>query len=60
MVQEKQVLSVNGWLVLGILVVVLLGSIAALSVSAINEYLVRSIISAVVVIVASILGAGSS
>ncbi len=48
----------NGWLVLGILLVVITESIAALSVSAINEYLVRSIISAIVLVVAGGLGAG--
>ncbi len=58
MVQEKPVLTVNGWMVLAVLLVVLIGSVAALSISATNEYLVRSIVSAVVVVLTVALGAG--
>ena len=60
MVQEKKVLSVNGWLVSGILLVVIIGSIATLSVSAMNEFQYPAwfIVSAVVLIVAAALGAG--
>lgn len=58
MIQEKQALTVNGWLVFGVLLVVLIGSAAALGFSATNEYLVRSIISAIVLVVAGVLCAG--
>ena len=58
MVQEKQVLTVNGWLVALILLIVILGSTAALVFSAMNEYLVRSIVSAIVLVVGGALAQG--
>ena len=58
MVQEKQALAVNGWLVLGLLLVVIVGSTAGLVVSAINEYLVGAVVSVIVLTVASVCVAG--
>ena len=51
MIQEKKAVAINGWLVLGLLLVVLAGSIASLAVSASNEHTVGSVLSAIALIV---------
>lgn len=58
MVQEKQAAVINGWQVFGLLLVVLMGSIAVLVVSAINLHIVGSVLSAIVLIVSSVCWAG--
>ena len=60
MVEEKQALAVNGWLVLGILLVAGVVSIVAFLVSTSNDHTVGSIISVVVLGVTGLLGAGFS
>jgi regulator of protease activity HflC (stomatin/prohibitin superfamily) len=58
MVEERQVLAVNGWLVLGILLVAGVVSIVAFLVSASNDHAVGFVISVVVLGVTGLLGAG--
>ena len=57
MVQEKQVFTINGWLVAGILLVAIVGSIAGFAVSVVNES-PTAIISVVVFVVAGVLCVG--
>ena len=58
MIQERKAAAINGWLVLGLLLVVLVGSIVAFVVSAVNEHVVGTVLSIIVILVASVFGAG--
>ncbi len=58
MVQEKKAAAVNGWPVLGLLLLVFGGSIAAFVVSAINEHVWGCVLSCIVFGAASVCAAG--
>lgn len=58
MIQERQAAAMNGWLVLGLLLVVLIGGIGGLVISNINMNIVGSVLSLIVVTVASVCAAG--
>ena len=57
MIQEKKAVAMNGWLALALLLVILVASIAALSVSAANKLGVGVILSAILLVAAGGCGA---
>jgi len=58
MIQEKHATTVNGWMAVGLLLVVLLVSIGTLAVSILNLHAVGAVLSAIVLVVAAGCGAG--
>ena len=58
MIQEKKVVAISGWLALGVLLVFLVGSFAAIVASASNDFPLGVVLSLIVFLAAGVCGAG--